>query len=498
MLGNMCCGPSEGRAATPALFGALLLLWLHGARLSQSLHAILSSKLHTPLPHPCRGYGTAYWWCWVAVAVGLGSYCLNVGALVAALSWLSMPSKPRMMGWRAYLERKLSCLGPEALSEQEARQWRRLQAGGKIAGGPLLQLIFSGFCCRQGCTEKPLSGCAAAALLHPHAVPFLSAEVATPPAGASPPPDLEEGGGDGKCSSTSTPQGPAVVAAAKPPLAATPAVAVAAAAAGAQHTLKLTRSRTLSFQPVTMAFRNIEYSVDMPEHVRQSSVPAAKAGTGGNPASSGSDGNTSVSPHAGRLLLLRGVTGCFRPGVLTALMGASGAGKSCLVDVLTGRKTGGWLLRCPAASSASACRAWTTAQHAVHGRRRTLGCLETQVMVGRKSGVSAFAPPAGGLTTGDIRINGQPLRPAQFAHLLGYVEQADVHLPQATVEEAVYFSARLRLPAGTLAEEARAAAAEVGAGLVQGSASSGAQSGLQSNCSRVPREANQAAFGGPY
>ena len=33
-------------------------------------------------------------------------------------------------------------------------------------------------------------------------------------------------------------------------------------------------------------------------------------------------------PHAGQLLLLKGITGSFRPGVLTALMGASGAGKT--------------------------------------------------------------------------------------------------------------------------------------------------------------------------
>lgn len=31
-------------------------------------------------------------------------------------------------------------------------------------------------------------------------------------------------------------------------------------------------------------------------------------------------------PHAGALRLLKGINGVFRPGVLTALMGASGAG----------------------------------------------------------------------------------------------------------------------------------------------------------------------------
>ena len=39
------------------------------------------------------------------------------------------------------------------------------------------------------------------------------------------------------------------------------------------------------------------------------------------------------------LELLKGVTGAFRPGVLTCLMGASGAGKTTFMDVLAGRKT---------------------------------------------------------------------------------------------------------------------------------------------------------------
>ena len=42
-----------------------------------------------------------------------------------------------------------------------------------------------------------------------------------------------------------------------------------------------------------------------------------------------------------RLRLLNDVSGSFRPGVLTALMGVSGAGKTTLMDVLAGRKTRG-------------------------------------------------------------------------------------------------------------------------------------------------------------
>jgi len=38
------------------------------------------------------------------------------------------------------------------------------------------------------------------------------------------------------------------------------------------------------------------------------------------------------------LELLKGITGAFQPGVLTALMGASGAGKTTFMDVLAGRK----------------------------------------------------------------------------------------------------------------------------------------------------------------
>ena len=39
------------------------------------------------------------------------------------------------------------------------------------------------------------------------------------------------------------------------------------------------------------------------------------------------------------LQLLNHCSGSFRPGILTALVGSSGAGKTTLMDVLAGRKT---------------------------------------------------------------------------------------------------------------------------------------------------------------
>ena len=92
-----------------------------------------------------------------------------------------------------------------------------------------------------------------------------------------------------------------------------------------------------------------------------------------------------------RLQLLREVTGAFRPGVLTALMGVSGAGKTTLMDVLAGRKTSGYI-------------------------------------------------------EGDIRISGFPKKQETFARISGYCEQTDIHSPQVTVKESLIYSAFLRLP----------------------------------------------------
>ena len=92
-----------------------------------------------------------------------------------------------------------------------------------------------------------------------------------------------------------------------------------------------------------------------------------------------------------RLVLLKGVNGAFRPGVLTALMGVSGAGKTTLMDVLAGRKTGGYI-------------------------------------------------------EGDIKISGYPKKQETFARIAGYCEQNDIHSPHVTVYESLLYSAWLRLP----------------------------------------------------
>ncbi|KAM3212471.1 hypothetical protein ACQJBY_065487 [Aegilops geniculata] len=127
------------------------------------------------------------------------------------------------------------------------------------------------------------------------------------------------------------------------------------------------RGMVLPFSPLSMCFDDVNYYVDMPAEMKQQGVTDD------------------------RLQLLRDVTGSFRPGVLTALMGVSGAGKTTLMDVLAGRKTGGYI-------------------------------------------------------EGDIRISGYPKNQATFARISGYCEQNDIHSPQVTIRESLIYSAFLRLP----------------------------------------------------
>jgi ABC-type multidrug transport system ATPase subunit len=78
-------------------------------------------------------------------------------------------------------------------------------------------------------------------------------------------------------------------------------------------------------------------------------------------------------------------------------MGISGAGKTTLMDVLAGRKTGGYI-------------------------------------------------------EGSICISGYPKNQETFARISGYCEQNDIHSPHVTVYESLLYSAWLRLPPGIVSE----------------------------------------------
>ncbi|KAJ4765893.1 ABC transporter [Rhynchospora pubera] len=127
------------------------------------------------------------------------------------------------------------------------------------------------------------------------------------------------------------------------------------------------KGMVLPFQPLSMCFSNINYYVDVPPELKSKGITEDK------------------------LQLLVNVTGAFRPGVLTALVGVSGAGKTTLMDVLAGRKTGG-------------------------------------------------------LIEGTITISGYPKNQETFMRISGYCEQTDVHSPCMTIVESLLYSAFLRLP----------------------------------------------------
>lgn len=93
-----------------------------------------------------------------------------------------------------------------------------------------------------------------------------------------------------------------------------------------------------------------------------------------------------------RLQLLKDVSSAFRPGILTALVGVSGAGKTTLMDVLAGRKIVGYI-------------------------------------------------------EGSISISGYTKNQATFARVCGYCEQNDIHTPWVTVYESLMYSASMRLAA---------------------------------------------------
>lgn len=104
-----------------------------------------------------------------------------------------------------------------------------------------------------------------------------------------------------------------------------------------------------------------------------------------------------VSGPEGTRRLLHDVYGYVKPGTMTALMGASGAGKTTCLDVLAQRKNIG-------------------------------------------------------VVSGSLLLDGKPLD-LDFARKTAYAEQMDVHEGTATIREAMRFSAYLRQPADIPKEE---------------------------------------------
>ncbi|CAI9273161.1 unnamed protein product [Lactuca saligna] len=126
------------------------------------------------------------------------------------------------------------------------------------------------------------------------------------------------------------------------------------------------KGMVLPFEPLSLAFDHVNYYVDMPAEMKTKGI------------------------EEDRLQLLQDVSGTFRQGILTALVGISGAGKTTLMDVLAGRKTGGYI-------------------------------------------------------EGSISISGYPKNQETFARVSGYCEQNDIHSPHVTVYESLVYSAWLRL-----------------------------------------------------
>ncbi|TFL02988.1 pleiotropic drug resistance ABC transporter [Pterulicium gracile] len=115
--------------------------------------------------------------------------------------------------------------------------------------------------------------------------------------------------------------------------------------------------------------------------------------------------NYDVPVSGGTKRLLNDVFGYVKPGTLTALMGASGAGKTTCLDVLA--------------------------------QRKTIGVI-----------------------SGDVLVDGRPLT-SDFQRGTAYAEQMDVHEGTATIREALRFSAYLRQSGDVPMEEKNAYVEEI-------------------------------------
>ncbi|RLN65946.1 hypothetical protein BBJ29_007096 [Phytophthora kernoviae] len=124
-------------------------------------------------------------------------------------------------------------------------------------------------------------------------------------------------------------------------------------------TISVAHSGEKNFVPVTLTLKDLWYSVPDPSNPKQT------------------------------IDLLKGISGFALPGTITALMGSSGAGKTTLMDVIAGRKTGGSI-------------------------------------------------------KGQVLLNGHPATDLAIRRATGYCEQMDIHSDASTFREALTFSAFLR------------------------------------------------------
>ncbi|KAG0023451.1 hypothetical protein BGZ80_009402 [Entomortierella chlamydospora] len=98
-----------------------------------------------------------------------------------------------------------------------------------------------------------------------------------------------------------------------------------------------------------------------------------------------------INYEVGGKEVLNQVSGLVKPGQIMAIMGASGAGKTSLLDILA--------------------------------RRQKSGAIQ-----------------------GDIYVNGKTVSDEEFKHVVGYVDQEDTLMSTLTVYETILYSALLRLP----------------------------------------------------